>query len=200
MDRVAGRHVCTVMHNLTGPQDVILIYGNHLVNYSQGQLKCRPNRLPPVNGRIAVKNTSASVTRRSRAATNRSSMSCASALCGWPAPIRYIGIFESTKINLRTLAQSHPAFVRCPRLEMSIPRLAESLSAWIRVRSLDGSRGPHEARAGPTLQRAGLHVWQFAEARSFPDRAATPGDACSQYECILVIDRVECRRNFVALL
>ena len=49
--------------------------------------------------------TSASVTRRSPAAIRRSRMTCASVLCGWAAPIRYIGILETTKIILAHFPQ-----------------------------------------------------------------------------------------------
>src|ERR1035438_6331617 len=46
-----------------------------------------------------LQNTSASVSRRCLAAIGRSRITCASVLCGWAAPIRYIGMLEPTNIN-----------------------------------------------------------------------------------------------------
>src|SRR5437879_1918851 len=62
-----------------------------------------------------------------------SSNRCASALCGWGAPTRYIGIFESTKITnqIRRCIHSRfqPTWIRCLRKGRCAAQLLERPAA-----------------------------------------------------------------------
>jgi hypothetical protein len=56
MDGIAGRHHGRILSDLRRAQHVGLLDRDHVVNHFQSNLKGWPDRIAPVNGRVAVKN------------------------------------------------------------------------------------------------------------------------------------------------
>jgi len=112
-------------------------------------------------------NTSASVTRRCPAAISRSRMTCASVLCGWAAPIKYIGMLESTKINPGTRARFRSASAQGQQSGTRTWRHAGSPSISFRGQSPAGSPARHRVLAGPTHPPSTFTLGQALEVRHF---------------------------------
>ena len=101
----------------------------------------------------------------------RSSSNCASVLCGWAASISHIGMLESTKVNLGTLARFRSPCAPGQRRGMSTAHRAEppstsfrsqSPAARTRVpkRSPDPLPDSHVFALGQTLDVGHFGVWQ----------------------------------------
>ena len=155
VDGVARRKQCVVLCDLAGPQNVGFLDSENVVNDLQNHRNAGPiaSRLLIAVYRCRIsRSASASVTSRCPAAIRRSRRTCASVLCGCAAPMRYIGMLESTKIKLDSPARSRGASDRYQRSGMSIPRHIEPPSTSFPGRSPAFAHGLREESGEPTLQ------------------------------------------------
>lgn len=114
----------------------------------------------------------------------RSSSNCASVLCGWAASISHIGMLESTKVNLGTLARFRSPCAPGQRRGMSTAHRAEPPSTSFRSQSPAGSHTRPEALAGPTPPQSCVRAWPDAGCRTFRGLATALEDAYSSGKCI----------------
>jgi hypothetical protein len=108
-------------------------------------------------------------------------------LCGWAAPIKYIRMLESTKINLGTPARFRSASAPGQRRGTSTARRAEPPSISFQGQAQADSRGRPEALGGPIHPQSNVHAWPNAVCRTFRGREAPLEDAysCSEYAMIM---------------
>jgi hypothetical protein len=169
----------------------------------QGHLKMRGRwppayRWPRTDGRVPMEDFLQHLSVGEETlppAIRRSRIGCASVLSGCAAPIRYIGMLESTKINPGSLVQFRPASGQRQPWGMNTPQHAGPLPSSFLVRSQAGSHALRAARAGPIRQPSDVLASPDAGCPTFPGREAEPEDAYSHSEHSKVIGGVSQRRT-----